>query len=152
MTVRSSDSLRALVRQMLDIEAATGESAEPSVPHALRVFDRLRVAMSQFAGSEGFVSLMRRALAMARRDVPAVQHLTLDRNGSLEGFAKLLAPHSPGHTAGQHEDAGTEAAVEVMTNLLGLLVVFVGDGFTIKLVRDCWPDASLNQLQWRSTE
>jgi len=152
MTVRSSDPLRDVARQLLAIEAANGASADPSMHEALRVFDKLRVAMCRFAGSEGFASLMRRALAMARRDVLAVQHLTLDSNGSLQGFDKVLALHSPGLTATEHGDAGAEAAVAVMTNLLGLLVAFVGEGFTIKLVRDCWPEASLNQLGWRSTE
>ena len=39
---------------------------------------------------------------------------------------------------------GREAAVALIAHLLGLLETFVGEPFTVRLVRQAWPDASLD--------
>ena len=36
---------------------------------------------------------------------------------------------------------GPEAAVALAARLLGLLVTFLGEPITLRLVRDAWPDA-----------
>ncbi|HVK09314.1 MAG TPA: hypothetical protein VM597_11100, partial [Gemmataceae bacterium] len=46
--------------------------------------------------------------------------------------------------AGHDQDAGagSEGGVEVVAHLLGLLVTFIGEPLTLRLVRDAWPDVS----------
>ena len=39
----------------------------------LRVFERLRISLTQFIGADGFTALMRRSLALARSEVPSLQ-------------------------------------------------------------------------------
>ena len=42
-------------------------------------------------------------------------------------------------------DGGAEAAVAITAHLLGLLVTFIGEPLTLRLVREAWPDASLDE-------
>jgi hypothetical protein len=95
------------------------------------VCDKLRVELTRFAGADGFSSLMRRALAMAAAEVPSAQALKVKADGSLEGLEELTAD------AGDH---GLEAAVAITAHLLELLVTFIGEPLTLRLVRGAWPD------------
>lgn len=94
----------------------------------MRVFERLRVALARFAGSDGFASLVRRALALARADEPALRQVSSTANGSLEGL---------------EQNAG-DAVIAIVAHFLGLLVTFIGEPLTLRLVRDAWPDAKLD--------
>ena len=73
---------------------------------------------------------------LARAEVPALQAVQLQPDGSLEGLDALAADASNG---------GTEAAVAITAHLLGLLVTFIGEPLTLRLVREAWPDASLDE-------
>ncbi len=42
-------------------------------------------------------------------------------------------------------NGGVEAAVAITAHLLGLLVTFIGEPLTLRLVREAWPDASLDE-------
>ena len=63
-------------------------------------------------------------------------------DGSLEGF----------DGAGHDQDAGPggEAGVVVVAQLLGLLVTFIGEPLTLRLVRDAWPDAPVDETDRRA--
>jgi len=71
---------------------------------------------------------MSRALAVARAEVPALAAVRLRADGSLEGFESLGPDRGPG------------AGVVVVAQVLGLLVTFIGEPLTLRLVRDAWPD------------
>jgi len=130
-----SPSLRDLIRRL------RGGSQSPSDAHvheAAVVIEKLRIILTKFAGAEGFASLLRRALVLASADVPSVQNLKVGPEGRLEGFEKLAA--DPGAAS-----AGSEAAVAITSHLLGLLGTFIGEPLTLKLVREAWPDTSLDE-------
>jgi hypothetical protein len=129
-----SESVRKLARRLLALEA-TSESADsgPRVHEAVRVCDKLRVSLTRFAGAEGFASLLRRALALARAEVPSLNQVKIKPDGFIEGLEELA------------RDDGTEAAASLTAHLLGLLVTFVGQSLTLRLVREAWPDASLDK-------
>ena len=44
---------------------------------------------------------------------------------------------------GQAANGGHEEVVAIVAHVLGLLETFVGEPFTLRLVREAWPDASL---------
>ena len=134
-----SPSIRALARRLLAAEAASHSADEPRVHEAIRVCEKLRVSLTRFAGVDGFRSLLRRALALARAEVPALQGVTEKADGSIEGLEKIVAD---GGNAGV---GGSDAAVAVTAHLLGLLVTFIGEPLTVCLVREAWPDASLDE-------
>ena len=100
----------------------------------MRVCEKLRVYLTRFAGEDGFAALLRRALVLAQADVPALQAVKFTADGHLEGFEDFVANSG---------DLGSEGAIAVTAHLLGLLMSFVGEPITLRLVRNAWPDARL---------
>ncbi len=128
-----SSSTRDLARRLLaECQAAPGAH----VHEAVAVSEKLRVTLTKFAGSEGFASLLRRALALATAEAPALHGVKIGADGQLEGFEKIVADTGA---------AGGEAAVAVTAHLLGLLETFIGRSLTLRLVREAWPATLLNE-------
>lgn len=121
-------SMRALAHQLLALERRLNSAADEPVDEAVRMIDRLRMALGRFAGPDGFTSLLRRALALARVHDPALQQVSVKGDGSLAGLDQLPS----------------DAAIAIVAEVLGLLVTFVGEPLTLRLVRDAWPDAQLD--------
>ena len=125
-------SMQDLARRLL---AASQTAADPHVHEAVVVIEKLRIILTKFAGAEGFASLLRRALKLTSADVPALQSVKIGADGRLEGFEQIVADADTGA-------AGGEAAVAITAHLLWLLVTFIGEPLTLRLVREAWPDAS----------
>jgi hypothetical protein len=129
--------MRDLAQRLLALEAASQTAADATLSYeAVRVLEKLRSSLSRIAGPDGFTALLRRALALARADVPALSAVQIGADGGLEGLEGLFAGAN---------NAGADAAMAITTHLLGLLVTFVGEPLTLRLVREAWPDASLAQ-------
>ena len=124
--------MRNLARQLLVVEAASQSATLARVHEAVRVCEKLQISLTRFAGVDGFTSLLRRALTLARAEVPGLQTVVLKPDGSLEELATDAA------------NGGPEAAIAIVAQLLGLLVAFIGEPLTLRLLREAWPDASLN--------
>lgn len=123
-------SMQALAHRLLALEGRLQSATDGPVDEAVRVLERLRIALARFAGPDGFTSLLRRALTLARIDHPALQQVSVKADGSLAGLEQL-----PG-----------DAAIAIIAQLLGLLVTFIGESLTLRLVRDAWPDAPLDDI------
>jgi hypothetical protein len=130
-----SPSIRDLARRLLAAEAAIPSAAEPCVHEAVRVCEKLRIALTRFAGADGFTSLLRRALALARAEVPSLVAVNVKPDCSMEGLVELASDSTSG---------ATDAAAALTAHLLGLLETFIGEPLTLRLVREGWPDASLD--------
>ncbi len=130
-----SSSIRDLARRLL---AASQTTSGPRVHEALVVSERLRLTLTKFAGSDGFASLLRRALVLASAEAPPLQSVKIGADGRLEGFEQLVADTGSGTPGG-------EAAVAITAHLLGLLETFIGKSLTLRLVREAWPDTSLDE-------
>jgi hypothetical protein len=133
---RTSSSMRKLARRLLAIEAARPSVGDARVHEAVRVCDKLRISLTRFAGADGFASLLRRSLALARAEVPSLNRISVNPDCSMEGLETLAAEDTAG---------GVEAGLEITAHLLGLLVTFVGEPLTLRLVREAWPDESLDE-------
>ncbi len=127
--------MRDLARRLL---AASQTAAGPHVHEAVLVSDKLRISLTRFAGADGFASLLRRALILARAEMPSLQSVNVGEDGRLEGFQQLAADTGTGAAA-------AAAAAAVTAHLLGLLVTFIGKPLTLTLVREAWPDISLDE-------
>ena len=125
--------MRKLARQLLALEASDSRS---QAHEAVIVSEKLRSSLTRFAGVDGFKALLRRALALARADVPSLEAVEIGADGRLEGFEKLL-----GGTTG----IGSDPGAAVTEHLLGLMMTFVGESLTLRLVRDAWPGVSLDE-------
>ena len=126
--------MRDLARRMLAVEAASQSATDAHANEAVRVCEKLEVSLTRFAGADGFTSLLRRALALARAEVPALQSIEVKPDCSI--LEELAADSSNG---------ATEGAVAIIAHLLGLLVTFIGAPLTVRLVGEAWPDALLDE-------
>ncbi len=122
--------MRDLARRLL---AASQTASDPHVHEGVLVNEKLRISLTEFAGADGFASLLRRALALASAEVPALRSAKVGADGRLEGFEQR-ASHA-GSVDG-------EETVAITAHLLGLLVIFVGEPLTRRLVREPWPETS----------
>jgi hypothetical protein len=124
-------AIRDFARRLIALEAAPDEPPVVGTREAVRVCEKLRRPLARLAGVEGFRSLMSRALALAKAEVSSLAAVQVRADGSLEGL----------DDAGPDREAGGEGGVVVVAQLLGLLVTFIGEPLTLRLVRDAWPDA-----------
>ena len=125
--------MRHLARQILAFERAGQDPAESNPAPAERVCEALRHPLCTLAGTTGFRELLKRALALARTQVPALTAVGIHPDGSFEGFAKLVI------------DEDTEAEIVLICELLGLLTVLIGEGLTVRIINDVWPDSDKPQ-------
>ena len=130
-----SASIRAWAQRLLAVEAANRSVSVARVHEALLVCEKFRICLTRLAGADGFAALLRRALALARGDVPSLQAVKVTVDCRLEGLEDFFAAGAG--------NAGTEAASAIIAHLLGLLVTFIGEPLTLRLVREAWPDTSL---------
>ena len=122
-----SERMRHLARQLLALERAGQGSAESNLSAAERVCEALRGQLCTLAGTTGFRELLKRALALARTQVPALSAVGVNPDGSFEGLAELVT------------NQDTEAEVVLIAQLLGLLAVLIGEGLTVRILIDVWP-------------
>lgn len=132
MPVETALKLKKVARRLLDCEAAPGEPADVQEAAAFRVCERLRGPLGKLMGGGGFRSLLSRALVLAGREVPWLRALQTKADGSLEGLNELEVKLD--------RPAITEGEFVLVSQLLGLLVTFIGPALTVSLLRDIWPE------------
>lgn len=116
---------------MITAEASARVSS--GVEGTFSVCEKLRVSLTKFAGADAFSALMRRSLALSRAEIPALKSVTLDASGCVEGLDLIPA------------DNGTDPGAVITANLLWLLVTFMGEPITRRLVKDAWPDLPFSE-------
>lgn len=122
--------MRDLARKLL---AESQSAAGPHRYEVVLVSEKLRISLTRFAGVDGFAALLRRALALASGEMPALQSVKVSADGRLEGFEKLAG------------GVWEEAAVVLTGNLLELLVTFIGEPIALRLVREAWPNMTIDE-------
>lgn len=83
-------------------------------------------------GTGGFDALIVRALALAGTEADWLLKIRVKADGSLEGLGDLQGCLDPAEI--------TRGSVVLVASLLGLLVTFIGEILTLRLVRDIWPE------------
>jgi hypothetical protein len=140
----ASPEIKDLVRQLLAFEAAHDNSSQARIDVAVQVIEELRMRLIRLAGVDGFRSLLSRALTLAKAEVPSLNVVNVRADGSLEGFDGIEQRHEAG--------AAGQAGIVLVAHLLELLVSFIGEPLTLRLVRDKWPDASMDGSDLRTEE
>jgi hypothetical protein len=121
--------MRELAERLL---AESRRTTDPHEPQAL-VNEELRLSLVRVAGVDGIATLLRRALALATADTPALQCIKVGINGRFEGMEHLVEAGKASRDA---------ASIAVTLKMLDLLVTFIGEGLTRRLVREVCPEAS----------
>jgi hypothetical protein len=130
--------MRDLAQQLLTYEAAGGNSSEPVGSATLRVYEKLRRSLGELAGAAGFQSLASRALTLAKSEDLRLGSVQVAADGKLEGMSAVECPINA------EKDQVHEDGVVLISRLLGLFLIFLGEALTMNLIRDVWPDAALD--------
>ena len=133
---------RDFARRLIALEAARDDRPGALAPGAVRVLEKLRAPLSRLVGAAGFRSLLSRALALAKAEDASLNPVQVRADGSLEGFA--------GDRRGPDAGSGEDGGAVVVAHLLGLLVTFIGEPLTLRLLRDAWPDAPADETDRRA--
>ncbi len=140
----ASPEIQNLARHLVAFEAPRDNASEAHEDVAVEVIAELRLRLIRLAGVDGFRSLLSRALAMAKAQSPSLHLAHVRADGSLEGFDGI---EQSGETR-----ATEQAGILLVACLLELMVTFIGEPLTLRLVRDGWPNASLDGADLRSEE
>ena len=131
-------TIQDFARRLIAHDAAANPPSLAEKPKPFsQVYEKLREPLATFTGAVGLRPLVHRALVAASKQVPWLDELQIRADGFLE------CPPAAARRD-QKEIARGEAAF--LSNLLGLLVTFLGTGVTLRVVRDVWPEASIADI------
>jgi hypothetical protein len=133
--------MRDLAERLIAYEAKGNKSPKAKNPLASLVDERLRLHLAALMGRVGFRALLSRALVLANAEIPWLRAVDVQADGSLEGLDELKA------RVGSNEFL--EGCVVLLAQFLGLLVTFIGEDLTLRLVRESWPKLPLNEFDFR---
>jgi hypothetical protein len=123
-----------LARRLILYEAR-GSSASDSVP-VDRACARLRDQLKSLLGEEGVSALLRRALALAKRESPLLSGVCVatEPPSCFVGLSHALEASS--------EDEATAAGQAILASLLGLLDLLLGEELSMQPVHKLWPEVA----------
>jgi hypothetical protein len=129
----ATPATRNLARWLLAHEAGVGKPDEIKVQAAFHACEKLRHHLSKLVGVAGFQSLLSRALTLAKAEAPWLGAVEVKADGTLAWPG--------GFDTQQDRDETEKGGVILLAQFLGLLVTFIGESLSLRLVRDVWPDA-----------
>ena len=136
MTALENAALRQLALKVLAQHAGPAAGADALAAAARRAYDDLARASAPLIGRVGVDALTGRALHLTRREYPWM--VPMRESKQSEGpFAQVIVCLER-----QDPAVATEAAGAVFATLAGLLVTFIGEPLTERLLRQAWPDAT----------
>jgi hypothetical protein len=136
--------MRNFAKRLMANETGGNKPYGAKILLAFAVCEKLRQHLATFMGHTGFHTLLTRALALATGEVPWLRGLRVKADGALEGLEELQKQLDP--------DELFEGGVTLLAHLLGLLVSFIGENLTLRLVREVWPKVPLDGLDFGNAE
>ena len=115
---------RELAEQLIALEARSSSISKADSVATCRVCEKLRRPLVNLTGSAGYSSLLARALTLAKQDSPALSAVQVNPDGTLTGLEGDAAHASPA----------------LIGHLLSLLITFIGETLTLRLLHEVWPD------------
>jgi hypothetical protein len=125
-------------QRLIAYETRANNSSKNKTPGAFHVCEKLRPHLAMLMGKAGFRALLSRALTVAHAEFPWLRAVQINPDGSLAGWE---ASQSQGD-----EKARDQGGVFLVAQLLGLLVAFIGENLTFRLVREAWPKLAFKDL------
>jgi hypothetical protein len=116
--------IRELAEQLVAFEARPHNISTDDRLATCRVCEKLRRPLVTLTGTAGFSSLLSRALTLAKRESPALSEVQVKPDGSLDGL----------------EGEAAQAHPILVGYLLSLLITFIGEALTMRLLNDIWPE------------
>lgn len=133
--------ITACVQHLMDHAAGEDVTARKRELSTFPVIEQLRPLMVTLMGSGGFAALLSRAQVLATPEVPWLHAAQVAENGTL-----TLPTDRPERL---DLDAMLKGEAAVLVQLLGLMVAFIGEALTVRVVADAWPDAQVDEWMFR---
>ena len=127
-----SPKLSELARRIVEHEAR-GSDPSASATAVETACRRLKDHLVGVLGSGGVSALLGRAVHLAKREQPLLAEVAVrgEPGACFTGLAESLA--------GRTDDEANAAAATVLTHLLELLVMLLGEELGMKPIRKLWP-------------
>jgi hypothetical protein len=135
---------RDLARSLVASEADASTTSLHSEPATVRVYERLRRQLGSPVGVDGFQSLASRALALAKSQSPRLSAVQVTANGDLRGLGEVESQTDA--------DEDGEAGINLIAQLLGLFLTFLGEATTLRLIEDLRLQVDVSPVSAWTTE
>lgn len=129
---RSTPRMRKFATLLLAQEKAAKKANGPFA--VLPAAEKLRPHLATLTGDVGFRTLLSRALALAKAEVSWLEKVQVRADGTLERLGET--PLKPSDF--------DEGQIALLAQLLGLMVAFIGEGLTVRLMCEIWPKLPRN--------
>ena len=137
---RTTPSIRSFTARLIAHERRGQLAPDTTIPTAFQIFEKLRPQLATLMGNGGYRALLTRAHALAQLDTPWLRTIRVKPNGTLEEVNAMAMSSPPEQLAG--------GRVALLSEMLGLLVEFIGPNLTLTLVSEVWPDIDLNTSEF----
>jgi len=131
---RATPQMRNFAKSLIGYETGRNKFSDRNGPD-FSVCEKLRPHLATLMGNGGFRALLSRALVLAGDEVSWLRAVHVKADGSLEGLDELHAQLDP--------EAFSEGRIVLLARLCGLLVAFIGENLTLRVVREIWPRVPL---------
>jgi len=132
MTSAENAVLRPVAMNVLTSRAGHGTDVSTVAATASAAYEDLAAILVPLIGQMGLDAIIARALQLTQQEYPAVSAGDTDQHGAFAQVNVWL----------KQQDAriATDAAATMFSMVGGLLIAFIGEPLTMRLLRRAWPD------------
>ncbi|HEX9982430.1 MAG TPA: hypothetical protein VGF69_04130 [Thermoanaerobaculia bacterium] len=139
-------ALHELARRVLKTRLAARPRSAAAVADATQICcGELYRILETMMGTAGLQALIERALQLTARDYPWLTAVTPGPGGdcALTGLSEA--------TGALDVNDAAEGAAALLATIVWLLISFIGEDLTSRLVRNAWPEVSFSRLSESAT-
>lgn len=140
---RASPQTRSLARQLSAFETSVGTPAGSDHTRAFPAVEKLRLDLVALMGPIGCRALIARAMKFAVAERGWLAGIQVGDNGELEGLDGAVQAAGPADAA--------DGEVALLSQLIGLLVAFIGATLTLRLIKQIWPQLVFDIVDFSAT-
>ena len=130
--------MRHFAKQLIAYEAEANPQSVDGNPIAFSVIDKLSPHFITLMGNYGFQVMLERALAQAGKEVTWLRKISVNSEGLFHQLSELKEPMAV--------EIIFEGKVVFIAYVLEQLITFLGESFTLRMLRDVWPKVSNKDL------
>jgi hypothetical protein len=142
--MKDTSHLRDLARRLIDCESGEIKSSAQIILIAAPVCEKLRPHLATLMGRMGFRALLAHALARAVTDVPSLRAVQVTAASTFERSDESAAPVDAANPV--------EDSVALVARLIELLMDFIGENLTLRLLCEVWPTLLLTEWDFNNRD
>lgn len=138
----SEEKAEFLARRLLIYEANDGNQSQ--LQAASQAIEKLGLYLTKFVGTAGFQALLERAVVLAKA------HESRLVSGATS--AEHISVRFDNIRLGRSAEEDRTGQMALLTQLLSLLITFMGQSVTMHMVQEVWPGARLDDVNSSAKE